>query len=43
VWLSVTTSAEDLEIEAAKAFTAYKKVDRKIKPVSGTFPQDALV
>jgi hypothetical protein len=31
------------EIEAAKTFTAYKKVDRKVKPVSGTFPQDALV
>jgi hypothetical protein len=26
-----------------KAFTAHKKVDWKVKPVSGTFPQDALV
>ena len=32
-----------LEIEAAITFTAYKKVDRKVKPVSGTFPQNALV
>jgi hypothetical protein len=35
--------AEDIDFESAKAFTAYKKVDRKIKLVSGTFLQDALV
>ena len=35
--------ASESEIEAAEAFTAYKKVDRKVKPVSGTFPQEALV
>jgi transposase InsO family protein len=31
------------ELEVAEIFTAYKTVDRKVKPVSGTFPQDALV
>jgi hypothetical protein len=36
-------SATDLEIGIAQAFTAYKKVDRKVKPVPGTFPQEALV
>ena len=30
-------------LTAAQIFTAYKTVDRKVKPVSGTFPQDALV
>ena len=35
--------ADKFDFDAAKAFTAYKKVDKKIKPVSGTFPQDALV
>jgi hypothetical protein len=39
----IAGSASESEIEAAEAFTAYKKVDRKVKPVSGTFPQEALV
>jgi hypothetical protein len=30
-------------LTAAQTFTAYKTVDQKVKPVSGTFPQDALV
>jgi hypothetical protein len=31
------------ELEEVEIFTAYKTVDKKVKPVSGTFPQDALV
>lgn len=31
------------DIEIARAFTMYKTVDRKVKPVSGTFPQEAMV
>jgi len=31
------------DMRAAQIFTAYKPVDRRVKPVSGTFPQDALV
>jgi hypothetical protein len=34
----------DLETSfSAKAYTAYKTVDKKIKPVSGTFPESARV
>lgn len=31
------------DFELVQAFTAYKTVDRRVKPVSGTFPQEALV
>jgi transposase InsO family protein len=31
------------DLEIAQAFTAYKTVDKRVKPVSGTFPQEALV
>ena len=31
------------EVEIAQTFTAYKPVDRRVRPVSGTFPQEALV
>jgi hypothetical protein len=31
------------DLLSARAFTAYKPVDKRVKPVSGTFPQDALV
>ena len=42
-FILIPGGAHYLDFEAAKAYTAYKKVDRKIKPVSGTFPQNALV
>ena len=42
-FILIPAGAQDLDFEAARAYTAYKKVDRKVKPVSGTFPQDALV
>jgi len=42
-FILIPGKAKDLNFEAVKAYTAYKKVDRKVKPVSGTFPQDALV
>lgn len=35
------SSEEDIKI--ARCFTMYKTVDRKVKPVSGTFPQEARV
>jgi len=41
-FILIPGKAKDLNFEAVKAYTAYKKVDRKVKPVSGTFPQDAL-
>jgi hypothetical protein len=31
------------ELLSAQIFTAYKTVDRRVRPVSGTFPQEALV
>ena len=31
------------DLTEAQAFTAYKPVDRRVRPVSGTFPQEALV
>jgi hypothetical protein len=31
------------DLVATQVFTAYKTVDKKIKPISGTFPQEALV
>ena len=31
------------DLVSACSFTAYKPVDRRIRPVSGTFPQEALV
>ena len=37
---------EDYEmhsLQAAQIFTAYKPVDRRVRPISGTFPQEALV
>ena|ERR1700732_3434145 len=39
----IPANAEKLDFKAAMIFTTYKRVDRKIKPVSGTFPQNALV
>ena len=36
-----TCSSEELKV--AWAFTAYKPVDRRVRPVSGMFPQEALV
>ena len=42
-FILIPGKAKDLNFEAVKAYTAYKKVDQKVKPVSGTFPQDALV
>lgn len=42
-FILIPGNAHKIIFEAAKAYTAYKKVDRKVKPVSGTFPQDALV
>jgi hypothetical protein len=42
-FILISGKADKIDFDTAKAFTAYKKVDRKIKPVSGTFPQDALV
>jgi hypothetical protein len=41
VLISEQSSIE--QIEAAQAFTAYKPVDRRVRPISGTFPQEALV
>ena len=31
------------ELESAQVFTAYKPVDQRVRPISGTFPQEALV
>lgn len=31
------------DLRSAQIFATYKPVDRRVKPVSGTFPQDALV
>jgi len=33
----------EMDEQSLKAFTAYKTVDKKIKPVSGTFPESARV
>lgn len=33
----------DSEINESLTFTAYKRVDKKVKPVSGTFPEEARV
>jgi transposase InsO family protein len=41
VLVSENHSSRDLEV--ARAFGAYKTVDKRVKPVSGTFPQEALV
>ncbi|KIM71028.1 hypothetical protein PILCRDRAFT_26851, partial [Piloderma croceum F 1598] len=30
-------------LQAARVYTAYKPVDRRVRPISGTFPQEALV
>jgi hypothetical protein len=30
-------------LQAARVYTAYKPVDRRVCPISGTFPQEALV
>ena len=42
-FILIPATANNLDFEAAKIYTAYKKVDRKVKPVSGTFPQEAMV
>jgi hypothetical protein len=34
---------DDYDLHSAQVYTAYKPVDRRVRPVSGTFPQDALV
>ena len=39
----ISENYESRDLNAARSFTAYKTVDRKVKPVSGTFPQEALV
>ena len=31
------------ELKSAQVFTAYKPVDQKVRPISGTFPQEVLV
>jgi len=42
-FILIPGDADQAHFESAKIFTAYKKVDKKVKPVSGTFPQEALV
>jgi hypothetical protein len=39
----ISSSSTIEEVEVARVFTAYKTVDRRVHPVPGTFPQDALV
>ncbi len=34
---------EEIQTSRARAFTMYKRVDRKVKPVSTTFPEEARV
>ena len=31
------------DLQSAQSFTAYKPVDKRVTPISGTFPQDAIV
>jgi len=43
ILLPTNFGSEDLEASEGFAFTAYKRVDQKVNPVSGTFPEEAHV
>ena len=42
-WILVPENFKEKEGEMAHSFTAYKRVDKKIKPVATTFPEEARV
>jgi hypothetical protein len=42
-WILVPENFKEEEAEIAHSFTAYKHVDKKIKPVATTFPEGARV
>ena len=41
--LLIPMDFERRDLVSARSFTAYKPVDRRVRPISGTFPQEALV
>jgi transposase InsO family protein len=41
--LLISENSNYPDMESALTYTAYKTVDKRVKPVSGTFPQEALV
>src|SRR6202142_1291430 len=41
--LLIPMDFERRDLVKARSFTAYKPVDRRVRPISGTFPQEALV
>ena len=41
--LLIPDDCEASHIHSAQSFTAYKPVDRRVRPISGPFPQEALV
>jgi len=41
--LLVSEGSSKADLVSSHTFTAYKPVDRRVRPVSGTFPQEALV
>jgi hypothetical protein len=43
ILLPTNFDSEDMETAEGYTFTAYKRVDQKVNPVSGTFPEEARV